>query len=94
MVNLLIATLLTGFAVFYVIEILDFIQSFLFAFRRATLNLVLSVPLSVACFYLLGFWSKKLFVVSLASSLICSLIDKQVNKPVVLQQRRRLDLGL
>ena len=94
MTSLLIASILVGFAVFYLIEVIDFLQSFLFAFKRSTLNLLLSIPLSVGGFYLLGFWSIKLIVTSLASSLICSVIDKQVNKPVVLQQRRRLDLGL
>ena len=94
MVNLLIATILIGFAVFYLIEVIDFIQSFLFSIKRSTLNLVLSVPLSIGGFYLLDFWSIKLVVTSMASALICSVIDKQVNKPVMIQQRRRLDLGL
>lgn len=94
MTNLLIATLLTSFAVFYVLEVLDYLLSILFAVKRSTLNLLLSAPLSVGGFYLLDFWSLKLVVLALASSLVVSLIDKQVNKPMVVQQRRRFDLGI
>ena len=94
MTNLLISTFLISCAVFYLIEIVDFVLSWLFSIKRSSLNLVLSTPLSAGGFYLMGFWNLKVIVSSLASALICSLIDKQVNKPVMIQQRRRLDLGL
>ena len=88
MVNLLISVLLTGAAVFYLIELIDNVQSTLFSFRRATLNYILAMPLSLLGLYLLGYWNRTLFVSVPAATLVSLVLNLQVNKPTVIQNQR------
>ena len=88
MVNLLISVLLVGAAVFYVIELLDNIQSTFFSFRKSTLNYLFAMPLSTAGLYAFGYWDKTLFVSVPASTLISLVLNMSINKPTVIQNNR------
>ena len=88
MVNLLIAILITGSAVFYTVELLDNLQGILFAFKRSTLNYVFAMPLSTAGLYLFGYWDRTLFVSVPAATLISLILNMWFNKPTVIQNQR------
>lgn len=88
MVDILLGTILVGSAVFYVIEAVDYFLSIFFDVRRSSLNLLLSTPLAVGAFYLLGFWGIEVLVASLGAALVTSLLGLFVNKPTIIRQKR------
>jgi hypothetical protein len=76
MVDYILASLMVGMALTYVLELID-----LGFVSRAFLNKYLTLPLSVGGFYLLGYWDISL-IVSVPSSIFVALyIGKQLNKP-------------
>ena len=88
MVNLLISVLLTGAAVFYLIELIDNIQAITFAFKKSTLNYVFSLPLSTGGLFVFGYWDRTLFVSVPAATLVSLILNMQINKPTVIQNQR------
>lgn len=88
MVDLLITILIVGSAVFYLIELIDNLQTIMFAFRRATLNYVFAMPLSAAGLYAFGHWDRTLFVLVPAATLVSLVLNLWLNKPTVIQNQR------
>jgi hypothetical protein len=76
MVDYILASLMVGMALTYILELVD-----LGFFSRASLNKFLTLPLSVGGFYLLGYWDKSLVVAVPASIFVALFIGKQLNKP-------------
>lgn len=87
MANLLISVLLSGLAVTYLLELIDKIQ--LGIFSKSTVNLVSSMPLSLACLYALQRqWTVALVVSVPAATFVALVLNMYINKPTVVQQQR------
>lgn len=86
MTDLLIAVLLTGFAVTYTLELLDL--SLLGAwFGKTNINLFFALPLSFGCLYILHDLTLNLVVLVPAATFVSLFLSKYLNKPTVVQQR-------
>jgi len=88
MANLLISVILIGMAVTYAIEFLDLVTYILV--DKSLLNKLLPMPLSLGAFYLLGYWDLKLIVTVPSAAFLSLMINRYLNKPVVLEARRQL----
>ena len=76
MVDYILASLMVGMALTYLLELVD-----LGFVSRASLNKFLTLPLSVGGFYLLGYWDTSLVVAVPSSIFVALYIGKQLNKP-------------
>lgn len=86
MANLLLSVLISGLAVTYVLELIDKIQ--LGIFEKSTINLVFSMPLSLASLYALHrHWTVTLAVLVPATTFFALVLNMYINKPTVVQQR-------
>jgi hypothetical protein len=86
MTDLLISTLMTGGAVFYALELIDLVNKNFFS--RATMNLVVSAPLSLGCLWLFGYWDRTLIVTVPAATFVSLAINVLINRPTAIQQPR------
>lgn len=86
MTDLLIAVLLTGFAVTYILELLDL--SIIGAWLgKSTINIVFALPLSFGGMYVFfGLTTQHLISVP-ATTFISLALGKYLNKPAVVSQR-------
>lgn len=85
MVDLLITALLVGAAISALIELLDMVLEILvWNISKSALKKVLVLPLSVLGSFLMGVWSAKTAVVSLAALLVSLSITLWLDKPVVI----------
>ncbi len=76
MVDYILASLMVGMALTYILELVD-----LGFVSRASLNKFLTLPLSIGGFYLLGYWDTSLVVAVPSSIFVALYIGKQLNKP-------------
>lgn len=88
MVNLILATILVGLSTFFILEALDYMLSIFFVIRRNLLNLAFAPLISAGNFYLLDMWDTKVITASLASAFLASILERSMNRPTVLKQRR------
>jgi hypothetical protein len=87
MTDLLIATLLTGFAVTYILELLDL--SYLGAWLgKSNINIFFALPLSFGGMYTFYELDKVLLVTVPAATLVSLALGKYLNKPTVVAQQR------
>jgi hypothetical protein len=86
MVNLLISVLLSGLAVTFAIEFAFLALQFFFGKER--LYSVLSLPLSFGALYCFYGIDKTFIVAVPAIAFVVLFINKYINKPVVLPNRR------
>lgn len=86
MTDLLITVLLTGFAVTYILELLDL--SLLGAWiSKTTINLVFALPLSFGGVYVFSELSLEMLVSVPAATFVSLALGKYLNKPTVIPQR-------
>ena len=89
MTDLLIATLLTGFAVTYILELLDL--SILGAWiGKSYINVFFTLPLSFGGMYVFYELDKSLLVTVPAATFLSLMLGKYLNKPAVVQRLPRL----
>jgi len=87
MTDLLIATLLTGFAVTYILELLDL--SYLGAWLgKSNINIFFALPLSFGGMYVFYELDKLLLVTVPAATFVSLALGKYLNKPTVVAQQR------
>ena len=87
MTDLLIATLLTGFAVTYILELLDL--SYLGAWLgKSNINIFFTLPLSFGGMYVFYELDKLLLVTVPAATFVSLALGKYLNKPTVVAQQR------
>jgi isoprenylcysteine carboxyl methyltransferase (ICMT) family protein YpbQ len=87
MANLLLSIFITGLAVTYLLELLDKVQ--LGILQKSTVNLIASMPLSLACLYVLSrHWTVTLLVSVPAATFVALVLNMYINKPTVVQQQR------
>ena len=87
MTDLLIATLLTGFAVTYILELLDL--SYLGAWLgKSNINIFFALPLSFGGMYVFYEIDKLLLVTVPAATFVSLVLGKYLNKPTVVAQQR------
>jgi hypothetical protein len=87
MVNLLIATFLSGIAVTFAIELLDILLGLFF--EKEMVYKILSLPLSfgaLTCFFKI---EKEFLVLVPATAFIVLILNKVINKPAVFTADRR-----
>lgn len=86
MTDLLIAVILTGFAVTYALELIDLsiVGAFL---SKQTINLAFALPLSFGGLYVFLGISTHLIVAVPASTFVSLALGKYLNKPTVVSQR-------
>lgn len=87
MTDLLLATIITGFAVTYIIELLDL--SILGEWiGKSNINVFFALPLSFGGMYVFYQLDKLLFVTVPAATFISLMLGKYLNKPTVVSQQR------
>lgn len=87
MTDLLIATIITGFAVTYILELLDL--SILGEFiGKSNINIFFALPLSFGGMYVFYQFDKLLFVTVPAATFVSLMLGKYLNKPTVVSQQR------
>ena len=91
MTDLLITTLLSGLAVTYAIELIDLITRGFFG--KATLNKMLSLPLSFLALFSQVHLNTSLIVAVPAATFLAVAVGQYINKPVV-SSFNRLTRGL
>lgn len=86
MTDLLIATLLTGLAATYLLELLDLspIGGFI---GKLNINLFFALPLSFGGLFVFYQLDKLLLVAVPAATLVSLMLGKYLNKPTVVSQR-------
>jgi ABC-type amino acid transport system permease subunit len=87
MVNLLISVLLSGTAVTFAIEFFALVLAWFFDKER--LYAVLSLPLSFGALFCFSKLNKTYVVAVPATAFIALILNKVINKPVVLNANRR-----
>ena len=87
MTDLLIATLLTAFAVTYVLELLDLTIVGEF-FGKTNVNVFFSPPLSFGGLYVFYQLDMKLIVAVPASIFLSLMLGRYLNRPTVVSQQR------
>lgn len=86
MTDLLISVLLTGFAVTYILELLDL--SIIGAWiSKTTINLVFALPFTFGGLYVLLGLTTHLYVAVPAATFVSLALGKYLNKPTVVPQR-------
>jgi hypothetical protein len=86
MTDLLIVVLLTGFAVTYILELLDL--SILGAWiGKSNINIAFALPLSFGGMYLFFGLTTQMLVSVPATTFISLALGKYLNKPTVVSQR-------
>jgi hypothetical protein len=88
MTDLLLASILTGLAVTYVIEFLDLITTGLFG--KTFLNKYLALPLSFGGMFALYQIDMQMIVSVPAATFVSLIVSKYLNKPVVINNGQRL----
>ncbi len=87
MTDILIATLLTGFAVTYILELLDL--SILGEWiGKSNINVFFALPLSFGGMYMFYQLDKLLLVTVPAATFVSLALGKYLNKPTVVTQQR------
>lgn len=87
MTDLLLATVITGFAVTYILELLDL--SILGAWLgKSNINIFFALPLSFGGMYVFYQLDKLLFVTVPAATFVSLMLGKYLNKPTVVSQQR------
>lgn len=87
MTDLLIASLLTGLAVTYVVELLDLISYGIVS--RTLLNKYFALPMAFGGMFLLTELDLKMIVTVPAAAFVSVAIGKYINKPTVLNNGLR-----
>ena len=86
MTDLLIAVLLTGFAVTYALELIDL--SIVGAYiSKTTINLVFALPFTFGGLYVFLGLTPHLYVAVPAATFVSLALGKYLNKPTVVPQR-------
>lgn len=86
MTDLLISILVTGFAVTYILELLDL--SIIGAWLgKSTINIVFALPLSLGGMYVFSGITTQLLVSVPATTFVSLALGKYLNKPTVVSQR-------
>lgn len=88
MTDLLLAAILTGLAVTYVIEFLDLVTTGLFG--KTLLNKYLALPLSFSGMVALYQIDMQMVVSVPAATFVSLIVSKYLNKPVVINNGPRL----
>lgn len=88
MTDLLIAVILTGLAVTYVIELLDLVTTGLFG--KSLLNMYLALPLSFGGMFAMYNIDMQMIVSVPAATFVSLMVSKYLNKPVVINNNQRL----
>lgn len=87
MTDLLIATLLTGFAVTYLVELFD-ISPIGWMISKPTMNKYFALPLSFGGLFVFYEIDKLLIVAVPAATFISLMLGRYLNKPTVVAQQR------
>ena len=82
--DILFLALVSGMAVSYVVELISLV------IQPRVVRLSLTLPLSVLSAWLLGLTNFQLAIAALAAAFFAQLIARLLDKPIVIQNQRRL----
>jgi hypothetical protein len=87
MTNLLLSVILTGFAVTYLLELIEIALQWFFL-SKSTINKLFSMPLSLACLYVIHRqWTLMMLVLVPAATFVALAINLYINKPAVVTRQ-------